>query len=234
LVNVLAIIPARSGSKGIPNKNFMALAGRSPLNRAVFCAFEAGLSGDQIIVSTDAAVDQMPANMPRVLWRPPEHAADSSPMIDVVRHVLEHVPGEPTQKIILLQPTQPLRTAAHVTAALDALGDDWDSVVTITPIPRSHAPDFVLMYSDSSLTVGPYSWRESWADRPTRRQDVPWPYIADGTAYCFWRKTVEQHGTIYGETGCVRGLIIPPTETCPLDTEFDWLEAERRLKERAG
>jgi CMP-N-acetylneuraminic acid synthetase len=65
---------------------------------------------------------------------------------------------------------------------------------------------------------------------PPRRQDMARGYKRDGTVYAFWRETVA-YGDIYGAD--VVPLIIPPEETCPLDTPADWAEAERRLRERA-
>ena len=236
---VLAIIPARSGSQSIPNKNFRLLMGMAPVVRAYECAGRAGC--DKIVVTTDKCYPgaallcggipdghYLPTSA--LLFRPPKLATDEAKMIDVVRHVLEQIPGPPDQPIVLLQPTQPLRTPAHITQALEALTSDWDSVVTIKPIPRTHAPEFVLCYQNSTLGVFPYCDHSKWGTRPTRRQDVPWPYVADGTAYAFYRRTVAEYGNIFGEY--VRGLIIPARETCALDTPEDWADAERRLQAR--
>ena len=222
-MNVLAIVPARTGSKGIPHKNFRELAGLRPLDRAVRCASAAGV--EDIVISSDAPCDGI------YHWlqcAPPLHT-DECPMIDVVKDALARVPGPPDQIIVLLQPTQPLRQPKHVQAAIQALTGDWDSVVSVTPIPRTHAPDFVLMYGPATLNVSPWSGKP-WSAAPGTRQAVPQPYVRDGTVYAFRRQTVEQHGNIYGEY--VRGLIIPPEETCSLDTLADWAEAERRLSTR--
>jgi CMP-N-acetylneuraminic acid synthetase len=56
--------------------------------------------------------------------------------------------------------------------------------------------------------------------------------MRDGTCYVFWRKTVEQHGTIYGQD--VRPLIIDPADSCELDTELDWAACVRRWEEIHG
>lgn len=248
-MNVLAIIPARAGSRGIKNKNFKPLAsGDSPLERAIQCAAKAGVH--LRVVSTDCWPLPFPSlrielnepslndrlgeqprdNCSQTLYinRPAELAQDDTPMIDVVKHALEQIPGPDDQIVLLAQPTQPLRKPAHLTAAIEALVPDWDSVVSITPIPRTHAPDFVLMYSDTTLSVGPWRLDKGWDSIPTRRQSVPWPYVRDGSVYAFRRSTVARFGNIYGEY--VRGLIIDPSETCPLDTPEDWAEAERRLR----
>lgn len=227
--NVLAIVPARSGSQGIPNKNWKPLVGVSPVTRAIECAqaalisHERYLSNESIVVSADDCQD-LPTFW-RWLQRPPELAQDDTPMIAVVQHVLEQIPGPPDQQIVLLQPTQPLRTYEHVTRALALLTPDVDSVVSVVELPQTHAAvNHAFIATDGTLV-------QSWDTfTPTRRQDCGHSYIRDGSCYAFWRKTVEQQGSLYGAR--VVPLIVPREYTCSLDTESDWREAERRLQER--
>jgi CMP-N,N'-diacetyllegionaminic acid synthase len=65
---------------------------------------------------------------------------------------------------------------------------------------------------------------------PTRRQDMPPAYIRDGTVYAFWRRTVTRYGNIYGPESTP--LIIPPEETCELDTMSDWANVEARWNKK--
>jgi CMP-N,N'-diacetyllegionaminic acid synthase len=238
-VSVIALIPARSGSKGIPGKNFRQLGGKTLVQHAVDCARAAGI--DRICVSTDLqsiTADDVGAD---VLYRDAALAADDTPMLAVVQDFLARMAhlytatlpawtGKPTEQtlneqiVVLLQPTAVFRTPARVREAIQALTPDWDSVVTITPLPRSHAPEFVLGYCNTTLSTFPM--QGTWAGRPTRRQDALWPYLPDGTAYVFRRKTVEAFGNIYGEL--VRGIILEPHETCELDTEADWAAVQAR------
>jgi CMP-N,N'-diacetyllegionaminic acid synthase len=235
---VFALIPARSGSKGIPNKNFTPLAGRSPMNRAINVCNELRGTLHDYYVSSDV---NWAANERRYvgdapgwryghwLLRPESLAQDDTPMIDVVTHALDQIPGEPEDIWLLLQPTQVLREPKHLIAAIEAMRTgEWDSVVSITPIPKTHAPAFVVMLGGATLQASPYLLDQGWG--PSRRQDVPQPYVRDGTVYAFTRDTVARFGSLYGEF--VRGLIIPASETCPLDTLEDWDAAERRLRER--
>jgi len=184
-----------------------------------------------LVVSTDHTVYPMreyaDGRTKRWLVRPPELAQDDTPMIAVVQHALAEIPGPPEQIIVLLQPTQPLRKPEHITRAVSMLQSlEFDSVVSIVAIPRTHAPDFVLMYDHVCLIAS--SWLDKPLDQPTRRQSVPRPYIRDGTVYAFYRRTVERFGNLYGEH--VGALEIDSNDTCPLDTELDWAEAERRLR----
>lgn len=223
-MSVLAIIPARSGSKGIPGKNFTPLCGPAPVQRAMTVAHQAGC--DAIIVTSDRPVRFADdTGIFTALLRPAELAQDDTPMIAVVQHVLEQIPGPPDQKIVLLQPTQPLREPKHITQALERLTPEVDSVVSVA---ETCSPDELLVLDVNGELMRQDAPREL-ESLPTRRQDMTKGYKRDGTVYAFWRKTVTK-GNIYGDR--VKPLIIPASETCPLDTPEDWAEAERRLRER--
>lgn len=225
-------MPARSGSKGIPGKNIRLLGGRALVSYALDCAYYAGC--DPIVVSTDIdafAVDGVTLAPFQVLWRPPEFASDTAAMIDVVNHALGAIPGPDDQIIVLLQPTQPLRTPAHVREAIRLLREtpNATSVVSVVELPATHHPEFALMIdkSNSLWTHGDYL---ELGCLPTRRQDVKPVYRRDGTVYAFWRRTVLDHSDIYGWNAVP--LIIPPEESCELDTESDWADVERRWRDR--
>ena len=158
-------------------------------------------------------------------------------MVDVVKDVLERVPGPPEQIIVLLQPTQPLRTPAHILRAIWLLEESGaDSVVSVVELPRSHSPDWAYAIRPNGQLerwLEWYGWLDQWLAHvppmPTRRQDLKPAYVRDGTVYAFWRETLAS-GSLYGQN--CRALVIPPEDTCPLDTMADWAEAERRLRER--
>lgn len=233
---VYALIPARSGSKGIPDKNFRPLKGRSPVNRAIDVCHDAGIDPERCIISTDiarpsaiASLNQGPYLEFEYLNRPSHLATDDTPMIDVVKHALDAVPGELDDIWVLLQPTQPLRAAAHVTAAIRMLeGDEtYDSVVSVAQLHATHAPEFALRVAFGAL-YPTHPLQFSLNDLPWSRHDVEPAYIRDGTVYAFRRRTVMEYGHIYGRRAAA--LLIPASETCQLDTDADWLEADRRLR----
>lgn len=224
--DVLAIIPARAGSKGIPGKNFMFLAGVSPLERAIRTLGRAGIR--EFVVSTDRAwtrelwADPWPDDL-AFFWtevtghwkaRPPELARDDTPMIDVVKHVLDTISGPDDQIIVLLQPTQPLREPKHVVAAIDLLTQGGrGSVVSAI---EAESVDKLLVYTLDGLIPAAPTFVE-------RRQDGVATFRLDGTVYA-WRR---QDGYLPRPWW---PLVIPASESCPLDTPDDWIEAERRLK----
>lgn len=241
-MSVLALIPARSGSKGVVRKNWRCLGGRTLIAHAVACAREAGC--ERVVVSSNQPLEWrmnatgMPSNfMPSVeeqpFIRPADLAQDDTPMLAVVQHALAQVPGPEDQIIVLLQPTQPFRTPAHVRAAITLLQETQaDSVVSVVELPKTHSPEMVCRIGEGTARLWPYL-SAAWSTRPACRQAVSRPvYKPDGTCYVFRRSTVSCYGSIYGDD--VRPLIIPAYESCELDTEQDWADVEARWKAQHG
>jgi CMP-N,N'-diacetyllegionaminic acid synthase len=235
---VVALIPARSGSKGIPGKNTRELGGMSLIERAVRCARD--IHGLRVVVSSD--ITMLGTSQP-AWWathgpewwiaRPAAIAQDDTPMFDVVKHAVDALKLADDDIIVLLQPTQPFRTPAHVQAAIRLLRETRaDSVVSVVELPRTHSPDLVCEVIGNRLL----RWNQGLEGTlrvvrwPACRQDARPAYIRDGTVYAFPAKTLKS-GTIYGQD--VRPLLIPADESCELDTESDWADVERRWRERA-
>jgi CMP-N-acetylneuraminic acid synthetase len=247
---VIALVPARVGSKGIKHKNFRRFDGPLTLTSiAVGCAITAGC--DIVAVSSDAqpaAPDWLPAHPSRPwIRRPAELASDTAPMLAVVQHALEAIPGEPDDVIVLLQPTQPFRKPEHITEAIRLLRETQaDSVVSVVPLPLTHSPDFAQTIHKGRLTgwlqhfdvvddggcdcEPQCSWHAPQRPALSRRQDARPAYIRDGTCYTFRRETVTKYRTIYGRY-CVP-LVIHPNDTCQLDDESDWLNVVERWEKR--
>lgn len=229
-MSVLALIPARAGSKGIPGKNLRTLGGTSLILHAVKCAWEIQTPTLDVAVSTDIEA-YWSANDASytAIKRPPELAQDDTPMVAVVEHALSLKQFDWVEIVLLLQPTQPFRTPAHLNNALTLLRESKaDSVVSVVELPQTHRPDFALGIHDGELYVMD-DRIATLGQIPTRRQDTLPAYIRDGTVYAFWRKTVRKHD-LYGTT--VVPLIIPAHETCELDTEADWAAVETRWTAR--
>ena len=231
-IHTLAIIPARMGSEGIPHKNFRKLLGISPTERAITAAVAAQIP--QVVLSTDAPLSWF-CDDARISWqdRPAALATGTTTMSEVVQYVLAHVPGPDDQMIVLLQPTQPLRTSVHITDALTLLQrPDTDSVVSVVALPPTHHPVWQYLIDARDGGRLHHQAHQRPGDVQTRRQVLPTTYIRDGTVYAFWRRTVRVYRGIYGKV--IRPLVIQAAETCALDTLEDWAEAERRLLVQAG
>ena len=224
---VLALVPARGGSKGIPDKNIRPLHGRTLLDLCARVAAESGVV-DRAVLSTDSepiAAAGRRAGLEVPFLRPPALAQDETPMLPVIEHAVSTLAaaGWTPDIIVLLQPTSPLRTAAHVRTAVEQLRDsDADSVVTVVELPRHMSPDYVMRIDEGRLV--PFLPEGA---RVTRRQDARPAFVRDGTVYAFRRQTLERTHSIYGER--CRPLVVPASESLTLDTPEDWAEAERRL-----
>lgn len=181
--SVLVIIPARGGSKRLPRKNCLLLRGK-PL---IAYSIEAGRQSkyvDEVLVSTDddeiAVIGHAyGASVP--FMRPPSLATDEATTVDVICHAIQYYKVE-RQKvfdyIMVLQPTSPLRTVAHVDAALELLiAKQADAVVSVCE--TAHSPLWAnVLPDDGSLQ---YFLRPEVKGK--RSQDLPVHYRLNGAIY---------------------------------------------------
>src|SRR3989344_6503334 len=144
---ILAIIPARGGSKTIPQKNITLLAGK-PL---IFHTIEAGKKStyiDKLVVSTDSSTIAELASQSgtEVIIRPASLAADNSSTVDAVLHVLDTLGrmGQSFDIILLLEPTSPLRKESDIDAALEKFIDHLDIADALVSIGKTgiHHPHY--------------------------------------------------------------------------------------------
>jgi CMP-N,N'-diacetyllegionaminic acid synthase len=177
----LAIIPARGGSKGIPNKNIIDVNGQ-PLIHYSIAAAKASKYIDKIVVSTDSVkiaevARKGGAEIPAL--RPEFLATDSAKTIDALIHMVDELrkDGEEYDFLVLLQPTQPLRQAFHIDEAIEMMvNTKAKSLVSISKVKehpvlmRTLNPDGTL----KNLVKGTSS---------IRRQDFPDVYKVNGAIY---------------------------------------------------
>ncbi|MBI2108802.1 MAG: acylneuraminate cytidylyltransferase family protein [Parcubacteria group bacterium] len=134
--NILAIIPARGGSKGIPGKNIKLLAGKPLIAYSIEAAKNSRFV-NRVVVSTDYKDIAEVAEKygAEVIMRPKELAEDKTPMDPVLKHVvefLENEEGYTPDAVVLLQPTSPLRTAKHLDEAIEKfLEGDFDTIISV-------------------------------------------------------------------------------------------------------
>lgn len=177
--STLGIIPARAGSKGVPNKNIRPLAGK-PLV-AYTCDAANASPLDRVVISTDSheiadVGRQRHIEVP--FLRPAELASDTAKAIDVVQHTLEFFRAEEgwaPDMVLYLQPTSPFRTADQISEALDTLAaSSVDSVVSLAP--ASDHPAFVYLVDGSQKLIDALDPR---VYRKERRQDLHAAYRVD-------------------------------------------------------
>lgn len=224
---VLAVVPARAGSKGLPGKNERPLAGKTLIARAAEAARASGVV-DRAVLSTDSeriAELGRAAGLEVPFLRPADLAADETPMQPVIEHAVTALErdGYRPDLVLVLQPTAPLRTGDHLARAVALLEETGaDSVVSVVEIPKHLSPHYAMRLSDGKLQ--PFLPEGAAV---TRRQDVEPAYSRDGTVYAVRRDVLVGRHDLYG-SDC-RPLVLAAGESVNVDSAEDWAEAERRL-----
>lgn len=227
-MRVLGVVPARGGSKGIPRKNIRLLAGKPLLAYTAEAALRARRLA-RVILSTDdseiAAVGRQ-CGLAVPFLRPVQLAEDATPTLDVLLHAVSALEqdGERYEAICLLQPTNPLRTAEHIDACIDRLGQTGaDSVMTILPVPVEYNPHWVYFEDKQGflrLSTG--------APAPIpRRQELPAACHREGSVYVVRRDVLMEERSLYGSQ--VAGYPMNPQWSVNLDSSEDWARAETLL-----
>ncbi len=222
-MTLIALVPVRAGSKGLPGKNLRPLAGVPLWRRAV----DQGLAvGAQVIVSTDIPeiLGRPPEDRVRLLPRPADIAGDTVPMDPVIAHALAEVPGPAT--VVLLQATSPLRRLDDIRAgiALHATGD-WGLVMSVAPADAG-----VLKWG--RLDGGAFRPLGDPAHPFSNRQSLPPVWRPDGAVYVFDADAFRARGTLT----CDRIGAVPVPADCALDIDgpADFARAEAALAARGG
>ncbi|MBF0462082.1 MAG: acylneuraminate cytidylyltransferase family protein [Magnetococcales bacterium] len=220
---VLALIPARGGSKGLPGKNILPLAGK-PLIAWTIAAATACPELDRVILSSDdpaimATARRFGCEVPFV--RPAHLANDTASATDVILHVLDTLP-ERYDWLVLLQPTSPLRLAADISACLAVCQhENAPACVTVTPTKSPFWSYFLA--ADQRMT--PVLGRDN---TQVGRQQLPPAYTLNGAVYvarCDWFR---QHRLLVGAE--TRAHVMPAERSVDIDTAFDFQWAEYCLR----
>jgi CMP-N-acetylneuraminic acid synthetase len=228
----LGLVTARGGSKGLPGKNLLPLAGK-PLIAWTLEAARKARSLDRVIVSTDdpkiaETARQFGGEVP--FMRPPELARDDSPHVDVVLHALawldEHKDDRPDY-VVLLQPTSPFRTAEDIDAAVAlAVGKNADAVVSVCEA-HDHP------YLTRRLSAG--GALEEFFPCPikyARRQDLQRAFALNGAIYIVRRTSFDQSRTL-----CPSGALaylMPIERSLEIDTPWDLRIASLIMSDRSN
>ncbi len=237
---VLAVVPARGGSKGIPRKNLQLLGGRPLVVHAVRAGLEASLVSRVVCSTDDAEIADVAreggAEVP--FLRPAELAQDASEDLPVFAHALDWFArndGWVPDLVVNLRPTSPLRTPEHVDAAIRLLLATGADSVKAVCLARQHPHKMWLRGADPahpSLLV-PYL---QTAFRLSRGPDVPRAQLEDvywqnGVVDVTRRQVILEQGVMIGRT--VAGLVTVPEESIDIDTPLDLALAELLYARRA-
>ncbi len=227
---VLAVVPARGGSRGVPRKNIRAL-GAHPLLAYTIAAGRASVRVTDLVVSTEdpEIADVARSYGAEVIERPAELATDEAPTAPVIQHALERVQqstGRAHDYVLTLQPTTPFRRGWDIDAAVDLLEATPNPDASVTSVVRifdAHPVRVKRLEGDRLL---PYIAGD---DVPTRRQDLPPAYLRNGAIYLSHRHTIVG-GSVWGSPEIPYEM--PPERSVNIDEPLDFLLAEAVV--RAG
>ncbi len=222
-MKLVALIPARAGSKRIPNKNILELGGKPLITWTIDQALRIKEFSD-ILVSTDSPAIAKVATQAGafVPWlRPADLSTNTVNSIDVCIHALSWYERErgPVDGLVLLQPTSPFRTADSIQKAIDLFRDHPEqSVVSFSPA-ESHP---MWCYKTDGKAVRSFFGSQH---KPPRSQDLPPAYVINGAIYIAGPTYLRtNYSFIAGDT--LPLILSEPRECLDIDTEWDWKLAE--------
>lgn len=230
---VLAIIPARGGSKGLPGKNLRMLGGRPLVAWPVAAALGAA-SVNRVIISTDdtliaEAARSAGADVP--FMRPAYLADDKASSMDVVLHALDTLAlqGQEYDYVVLLEPTSPLTESQDVMAALSRLQaarDFADAIVGICRVEAMH-PEYDVRRGLQGL-ISPYAAADFKSLR--RRQEIEELYFLEGSLYISRVEPFRHYKTFYHERTI--GYEVPRWKSLEVDDLFDFIMVQAVVQYR--
>lgn len=211
---VLAIIPARGGSKGVPRKNIREVAGRPLIAWTIEEAKKSKYIDRLILSSEDAEIIQVAQSygceVPFV--RPAALAQDATPGIDPVLDTMERLPNYAF--VVLLQITSPLRSVTDIDGCIEhCVANLANACVSITQVEQS--PYWMYTLGNNGMMTALMPTDTTYA----RRQDLPSVYTLNGAVYvanCDW---LRKHKTFL--TPETLGFIMPQERSLDIDTELD-------------
>ncbi len=232
VMDCVAVIPARSGSKGLGQKNTLADAGKPMLAWTVESAVQAGVFSRVIVSTDDPAIGKVGrewgAEVP--FLRPPELALDHTDNVEVLLHALGWLcekDGYRPDYVMCLQLTSPLRTAVDIQAACDvAIQREADGVVSVCPV-KEH-PYWMRSITEDGRLV---DFLSLGCEAP-QRQGLPPVFVLNGAIYLGRCDVLLQHKIFYTER--TFAYVMPPERSVDIDTARDLHEAETRLLERVS
>ena len=226
-MRVLGIIPARGGSKAIPDKNIVLICGKPLICYTIEAAQKSRLL-TRCIVSTDSekiadVCRKAGADIP--FMRPSELAGDDAPTLPVLLHALDAL-QEAYDAVMILQPTSPLRLTLDIDNSIDLLSNNSyaDSVISVVKV-GDHHPARMKFIEKGYLMDPPFA--EAFEGQ--RRQDLHPCYLRNGAIYLTRTKVMREQRTLKGER-CL-AYVMPEDRSVNIDSHLDVKMAQTLILE---
>lgn len=230
--NILAVIPARGGSKGVPRKNIRPLAGLPLIAYTIRAALACPLITDVVVSTDDIEIQHIAleygAQAP--FLRPQELATDTALAIPVVQHAVAEMETRLRKVydyVAMLQPTTPLRTSGDLTEALKRLIEsEKDGIISVVDVGNLHPMKMKKFMGDRLV-----DYEKPPVENPPR-QVMPPVYMVNGAIYATRRDVLMKRGTFQGKY-CL-GYVMPMERSINIDNEIDFFLAEHLAKHHAA
>jgi CMP-N-acetylneuraminic acid synthetase len=228
-MQVLGIVTARGGSKGLPRKNISVLCGKPVLQYTAEAALKAERLARVILSTEDAEIAEVGrrCGLEVPFMRPPELARDDTPHVPVLQDAVRKLEeaGFIYDAIFTLQPTNPLRLSSDIDGAIDLLERTGaDSVISFVAVGEKHPARMKFIDDDGRVIDPPFAEKSEGQ----RRQDLPALYLREGSIYLTQHDVLMKHNSVKGRD--CRAWIMPQDRACNIDGPFDLFLAEQLLK----
>jgi CMP-N,N'-diacetyllegionaminic acid synthase len=230
-MKILAIIPVRGGSKGVPGKNIKLLSGKPLLAYTSEIALQSNYLKEIIVSTEDKAIvevsERLGIQVPFI--RPMALAQDDTPTIEVIIHALQWYEKQTIffDAVCLLQVTSPFRTLDFLEKAIEKfISSDCDSLVSVQKVPHEYNPHWAFeVNADGNLKIATGETKII-----SRRQELPIAYHRDGSIYITKTEVLLKEHSLYGKSTAF--IESDAKSYVNIDTLEDWEKAEQMIKNK--
>lgn len=217
---LLAVVPARGGSKRLPRKNVLSLAGKPLIGWTIEAALSSGVFKDVLVSTDDEEIAQVSRDFGALVpWlRPAELATDTARSADVLRHALAWYESQhgPVEAVVLLQPTSPFRSKASIQAAVAQYLAEPIRKTLVSVSPAAVHPAWCFTLDDTKMTP-----LTGWEPLQRRSQDLTPAYALNGSIYIIPPSDLRADRPLLSPDA--RAFVMnQPDEAHDIDTETDW------------
>ncbi len=227
--NVLGIIPARGGSKGVIRKNIRLVANKPLIHWSIAEAKQSKLLSHYYVTTDNSEIAEVATSCGApVIDRPSELAQDKTPMIPVLQHLCreaELMNGITYDYVLLMQPTAPMRTSNDIDKAIELLTgeSDFDSLVSVYQVDDCHPS---RMYTCDNGRLIPFYEEPAGS----LRQDLLPVYHRNGAIYMSSRSLLMEEGKLVSDK--TFAYVMSKSDSANIDDEDDLLIADLLMKKR--
>jgi CMP-N-acetylneuraminic acid synthetase len=225
-LKILGLIPARGGSKGVPNKNIRIIDDRPLIHYTIESAQESKLLSTFIVDTDDDKIEQVAKQKnATVLKRPKILAQDDSNIVDVALRVIKYYDdlGEAIDILVLLQPTSPIKTGKNIDEAIQLLlgCDDTDAVISVVKMEDMHPARMYRLINENLIAL-------NHELEVKRRQDLEPVFYRNGCIYVIRVNVLKTQKSFMPKNK--KGYVMPSEWLANIDDERDLIITEALVK----